>query len=266
MSHFMLEPTQPIFKISQIFQGEKPPLGFYRKSKNRIEVLRYFIKEVLKKDTMDFTSLSVQDFKNHNLYGLLTTYYNCSPKKALLEAFSEEIKSQNFFEDSNLIIPAFFKNEIKEIPRNFFTKKENRQKLVEYFVKEILKKEIYQVSAKDFRNHKLNGFLTHYYNSSPIKALKEAFPNTEDFLFSKIKKTDLESLDFRKKMVNYYLKKLNLSPNEYHQVSMNQLVKSGMKLSLSRFYGGNIVKLMTDCFPHLIDKKFKFKSWKIKSF
>ena len=64
-------------------------------------------------------------------------------------------------------------------------------------------------------------------------------------------------------MVDYYIKKCNLShPDDIYQVSMNQLVKLGLKLSLARYYHGNLAKMLTECYPHLNKDNFKFKSWK----
>lgn len=229
-----------------LIQGEKPPIGFYRKSKNRILMVRYLVEACLGREGKNcLQPLKVEDFKQFNLYGLLTTYYNCSPRKALQEAYKEELKTDDVFNDKNLILQRLISKEIKEPPRGFWTNLENRIFTTKYLINHILKKtdsQIYDISAQDFTKNCLGGFLAHYYLCSPNKAILEAYPQAYEFLFKRVDVQIWQDEVIRKKAINYFINKVDKG----QKITFKLLISLGMKHSLAKFYNGDIKKLLAD--------------------
>lgn len=229
-----------------LIQGTKPPLGFYRKSKNRIMVIRYLVEVVLERtDNQRLSPLKVDDFKNNHLYGLLTTYYNCSPRKAIQEAYKEELQILDVFNDPEVVLQKLLSHEISEPPRGFWTTLENRQLTTQYFVKNILQREhtqIYDISAKDFVEHGLGGFIAHYYQCSPNRAILEAFIEAKSFLFKRIDASIWSDSKTRQEAVKYFVSQV---PSNI-KITSKLLISLGMKHSLIKYYNSDIKKLLND--------------------
>jgi hypothetical protein len=232
------------FSCEKIVAGAKPPIGFYRKSKNRIALVRYLVEICLgRKDNQKIYPLKVQDFKQYNLYGFLTTYYNCSPKKALQEAYKEELKNNDIFNNPQLVLEQLTNFQIKEPPRGFWLDLNNRNFTIKFLVETLLQKSVYDISADDFTENNLGGFLVHYYKGSPHRAIKEAYPEVKDFLFHRINPQIWEDETIRKEAINHFVSKI---PPETKKITMKTLLNLGLKHSLSKFYGGDIKKLLND--------------------
>lgn len=255
MSHYMLTKSNELVSdISgeDIINGVKPPMGFYRKAKNRIMIVRHLVEVCLNRHGDNrLTALKVSDFKKYNLYGFLTTYYNCSPRKALQEAYKEELSEADIFNDPFIILEQLTSNNISEPPRGFWTNIENRKLTVKFLIEEVLQKssnssDIYSISAKDFIDNGLAGFLTHYYQCSPNKAISEAFPDAHIFLFNRVDPSLWNNDEVRKSAIRYFIA---LVPPGTRKISMKTLLKLGLKHSLVKFYGGDIKKLLKDGLP-----------------
>lgn len=230
-----------------LIQGSRPPIGFYRKSKNRILVVRYLVEVCLEREGKNcLQPLRVEDFKKFNLYSLLTTYYNCSPRKALQEAYKEELKESDIFNNPQVIVANLLSGVISEPPRGFWTLPENRRFTTEYLVLQVLKlnhSDIYQVNAADFINNGLGGFLTYNYACSPIKALMEAFPSSKVFLFNRVDPKIWENQEIRKECIQYFL---SLVPLDCKKITFKLLINLGLKHSLAKYYQGDIKKLLQE--------------------
>jgi len=129
--------------------------GFFDKKENRVVAVKWLV-EKLKKDPRDLTG---EDFYENRLVGLLNHYYNSSPYEAVKETFPE------------LDIKAW---EMVKTPNGFYNIKENGVAAVKWLV-EKLKKDPRDLTGEDFYENRLGG-LSVYYNGSPYKAVKEAFP------------------------------------------------------------------------------------------
>ena len=229
-----------------LIQGTKPPLGFYRKSKNRIMVIKYLVEVVLERsDQNRLSPLKVDDFKNNHLYGLLTTYYNCSPRKALQEAYKEELQISDVFNDPEVGLHKLMSSEISEPPRGFWTKLEHRQITTQYLIKNILKRDIsqiYDISAKDFVDNGLGGFIAHYYQCSPNRAILEAFSEAKSFLFKRIDASIWSDSKTRKEAVKHFVSQVPSNT----KITSKLLISLGMKHSLIKYYDSDIKKLLND--------------------
>lgn len=228
--------------ILQIIQGQtRPPVGFYRKSKNRKALVRFLVEHCLKRAGDErFYPLKVQDFKDFNLYGFLTTYYGCSPRRAQQEAYSEELETRDMLGDPALILEQITSKMIKEPPRGFWLKLEHRQFTVQFLIS-LLSKDIYDLTAQDFVNNGLGGFLSHYYQGSPNRAVLAAYPDAHPFLFNRINPEIWQDANIRRQALNYFLAKV---PVGTKKITMKTLLKQGLKPSLAKFYQGDIKKLL----------------------
>lgn len=222
----------------------KPPFGFYRKSKNRKGVVRYLVEQCLNRQGESrLLPVSVQEFRDFNLYSFLTTYYSCSPKRALQEAYSEELALEDVFNDPKIIIDHFFNQVISAPPRGFWCQIENRHRTIQHLVKNLVKKSVYEITAQDFYDNGLAGFLSHYYKGSLNQALMEAFPEAKFFLFKRLDPIIWQDRDKRVEAINYFLIQV---PQNNKKVTMKTLTNLGLKQSLAQYYQGDIQKLLAD--------------------
>jgi len=124
----------------------------------RLVVVRKLV-EILDINDID---LLFKHFIENALRGLIY-YYENSPYKAVKEAFPEK-KIQPW--------------EMITTPKKFYKKKENRIAATKWLVSK-LKKDPRDLRLEDFGSNRLGGLLHNYYNDSPYKAVKEAFPEKE---------------------------------------------------------------------------------------
>ena len=143
-------------KNIQPWEMKITPNKFFDEKKNRIAAVRWLVIEKLKKDPRDLTA---DDFYDNRLTGLFE-FYDSSQYKAVIEAFPEmDIKPW----------------EMARIPAKFYEEEGNRVAAVKRFVEKI-KKDPRDLTADDFNSNKLGGLFVGYYDNSPYKAVKEAFP------------------------------------------------------------------------------------------
>lgn len=221
----------------------KPPFGFYRKSKNRKGVVRFLVEQCLNRQGDDrLLPLKVQDFRDFNLYSFLTTYYSCSPKKALQEAYSEELIQTDVFNDPEIVINNLFNQITSEPPRGFWCKPEHRHQTVKMLVKKI-QKSLYEVTAQDFYESGLAGFLSHYYKGNLNQALQESFPEAKFFLFKRIDPKIWQSKEARIEAINYFLVQV---PQNNKKITMKTLTQLGLKQALAQYYQGDVQLLLAE--------------------
>lgn len=101
------------------------------------------------------SKITAQDFANAGLGGMLVKLGN-SPTVALQEAGYE-----------------FDLTDCLKVPHNYWNNKENRAKAIRTFVSET-GKSIGELKWEDFRRGKISGLVSHYYNGSYKRALREA--------------------------------------------------------------------------------------------
>lgn len=244
MENYMFE-NEEIKIYKNIIDGTvKPPFGFYRKSKNRKGVVRYLVEKCLNRNGDErLLPLKVQDFRDFNIYSFLTTYYSCSPKKAMQEAYSEELLKSDVFNDPVIVINNLFNQVISEPPRGFWCKPENRHQTIKSLVKNILNKSIYEVSAQDFYANGLAGFLSHYYKGNLNQALQETFPEAKFFLFKRIDPKVWQSKEARIEAINYFLVQV---PQNNKKITMKTLTQLGLKQALAHYYQGDVQLLLAE--------------------
>lgn len=214
----------------------KAPIGFYRKKVNRVQLIHYLVEQCLNRQGNDrLTPLSVQDFKDFNLYSFLTSYYSCSPKKALLEAYSDELQTNDIFQNKEIIIQKLINHEIKEPPRGFWLSPENRAFTIKYLLETHLQKNPYEVTSKDFINNRLGGLLSHYYKGSIMKALKETYPELKCFLLSRLPSTYFNDDMARLEAFNHYKQGIDKETI----INLKLLKKLKISNQLFKFYQKN---------------------------
>ena len=147
------------------------PNNFWNKEKG-VEVTKWLIEEKLKLTDEELKEqLSVNLFKDNNLYNMLVKCFNDSPYQAINATYPNKFKEWEF----------------KNVPMNFWTK-ENGIEATKWLIEEKLNltdeelKE--QLSKKLFKDNNLYGMLNNCFNSSPYKAVNATYPNKfkpEDF-------------------------------------------------------------------------------------
>ena len=141
---------------------------------NSIKVTKYLIEERLKLTDEEIKEqLSVNLFKDNNLYGMLNSCFKDSPYQAINETYPNKFKEWEF----------------KSVPTSFWTKEKGIE-ATKWLIEEKLKltdeelKE--QLSSNLFKDNKLSGMLNYCFNGSPYQAINETYPNKfkpEDFKY-----------------------------------------------------------------------------------
>jgi len=226
-------------EIQSIVNGQKAPIGFFRKSVNRKETIKYLVEVLLNRKNKDvLIPLTVQDFKDFNLYSFLVTYYKGSVRKAQREAYSQLFETENKDLPEKIILDLIY-NDFSP-PRGFWTCEKNKKLTLDIFVKET-KLSPYKIKASDFKNFNLSGFLLHYFENSPYKAMFYLNPDLKDFLFYRINPQIWNNPEIRIEAIRYYLKLL-----KNKEINKNNLLKIGMKQSLLAFYRQDLSLMMED--------------------
>lgn len=230
-----------LFNIAtSIISGEKAPIGFYRKSRNRIFLIKFFVEKCLYLTPDTLRPISVHDFKKYNLFGFLITYYNGSPRKVLMEAYPDILLNNNFFSDPKIVCNGLIQGQISEAPRNFWSLEENKILTTQYLVS-FLQKDIYAISSHDFIKNHLGGFLQLYYKGSVNSALQQAYPDLKPFLFQKINKKIWDDEKMVIEASLFFFKKIPKNT----KITWKLLISLGLKLSLKKKYN-NDLKLFID--------------------
>ena len=157
------------FKTDKIYPWEMSgaPLGFYKKSENRIAATKWLVWR-LDKNPRELTK---DDFKNNGLGGLID-HYKCSPYLALVEAdyaYSlDEIKEHARTGFKTDKIYPWEMNNVR-----IYEDKQNRIAACKWLIWK-LNKEAREITVYDFNNNGLSGLITNHYKDSPYIALVEA--------------------------------------------------------------------------------------------
>lgn len=226
-------------EIQSIVNGNKAPIGFFRKSINRKETVKYLVEVLLNRKNQDvLIPLTVQDFKKFNLYSFLVTYYKGSVRKAQREAYSHLFETELKDLPENIILDLINKN--ISPPRGFWICDTNKKLTLDILIKET-KLSPYKIKANDFKKHNLSGFLIHYFENSPYKAMFFLNPDLKDFLFYRVKPEIWQDPKTRIEALRYYFKLL-----KNKEINKNNLLKIGMKQSLLSFYDQDLKLMLED--------------------
>jgi hypothetical protein len=122
----------------------------------QVIAIRYMVNRILTKDPRNITNENFAD----NRLQVLINYYNGSLFEAVSKAFPE------------LNIKAW---EMAVTPRYFYKKRKNREDAVRWLVAK-LGKDPRDMIREDFLDNKQGGLITHYFKSSPYRAVSETYP------------------------------------------------------------------------------------------
>ena len=226
-------------EIQSIVNGNKAPIGFFRKSINRKETVKYLVEVLLNRKNKDvLIPLTVQDFKIFNLYSFLVTYYKGSVRKAHREAYAQLFEIENKDSPEKIVLDLIYNN--ISPPRGFWTCEKNKKITLEIFISE-RKLSPYKIKASDFKHCNLSGFLIHYFENSPYKAMFFLNPDLKDFLFYRVKPEIWQDPKTRIEALHYYFKLL-----KNKEINKNNLLKIGMKQSLLSFYDQDLKLMIED--------------------
>ncbi|MCX6770869.1 MAG: hypothetical protein NTX79_02325 [Candidatus Micrarchaeota archaeon] len=150
------------------WEMDRTPRGFFEDAQNRIAAVKWLCEIKLAKEGKSKNPRDVigDDFYNNRLTGLLAHHYVFSPFKAISEAYpGQGIKEW----------------EMGTAPMGFYEEKQNRIAAVRWLCEEKLAldgqpKDPRQLTGDDFTNNRMAGLLANYYDSSPFKAVSEAYP------------------------------------------------------------------------------------------
>ena len=155
------------------WEFKSAPKGYWNK-KNGIKATKWLIEEKLKLNDKELKQqLSIKLFEDNGLLGMLNICFNCSPYKAINNAYPNKYKEWEF-----------------KTPRNYWSNKENGIKATKWLIEEKLKlsneelKE--QLSVKLFRDNELGSMLQSCFNNSPYQAINNTYLN-------KFKKSDFKN-------------------------------------------------------------------------
>jgi hypothetical protein len=160
----------------------------------RREAIRFLVETVLKKDCKEM----ITDYFHHNrLNAMLANYYHDSVHEALTDAGYQ-------------VEPW----ELPQAPMDFFTKPENRKRVVLWLV-EKLGKEPCNITQEDFHSNGLAGFLnTSFYGGSPYRALKEAGHKMHPWEMIRTPQHTFQSKTKRVKACKWLVQKLGKEPRD----------------------------------------------------
>jgi len=218
-------------KAGELYDGNYIVNGLLSwKDKNvRVNAVRKLL-EILNKDPRDITK---KDLDKNKLGGLLASYYNKSPYKAVKEAFPEmDIKPW----------------EMASTPRKFYEKGENRVAAVKWLI-EKLKKDPRDLTQEDFMRNRFGGLCGEYYNNSLYEAVKEAFPE-KNIMPWEMKRTITgfyEKKENRVAAVKWLIEKLKKDPRDLTQEDFKDNGLTG----LLTHYTGSPYKAIKEAFPDI---------------
>ncbi len=194
------------------------PMGYWTKKENRVKAIRGFV-EKLDKPIAEITQ---RDFTNGGLLGLLSSmkYYFGSPFLALKEA-GYDIKEW----------------EMKQTPRGFWDKRENRVKAIKWLV-EKLDKPIAEITQRDFTNGGLSGLIQKYYSHSPLLALKGAGYDIKEWEMQYVPKTYWKKNENR---INAVRRLVNVLDKPVTKLTVKDFERGGLGglLNNKRYYSGS---------------------------
>ena len=226
-------------EVQKIVDGQKAPIGFFRKSANRKETVQYLVEVLLNRKNQDvLIPLTVQDFKKFNLYSFLVTYYKGSVRKAHREAYSSLFNENNKDDPNTIILELILKN--ISPPRGFWCNETNKKKTLFHLLNES-KISPYEIKASDFKKYNLSGFLIHYFDNSPYKAMEFYNPDLKPFLFYRVNPDIWQNEKMRKEALIFYF---NLLKNQ--KINKKNLLKIGFKSSLLEFYQYDIGQIIAE--------------------
>lgn len=159
-------------------ERKKFPDKFLQNKNHRAYLIQAAVEEFRSETGKRYPTL---DYLAKNKLGaLINWYYGDSPYLAFIEAGFTDPNSEYY--DPELAETPWLA--LKQLPKNFFNKKEIRVEAIKWLKEEV--DGIKNVTADAFEEHGLSGLFQNTYDSSTFKALKEAFPNlTEDDLSRK---------------------------------------------------------------------------------
>ena len=139
----------------------KLPNGYWENEDHIREALQWLFEVKLKILTTN-TIVSVKDFKDNRLYGLLNRHFDNSPYKAI-----------------NYIYPGKFKPWEKcGVPRNYWKNEDHIREVLHWLFEEKL--DIFNqntfITIGDFKNNNLLGLLNNNFNGIIYKAIKFMYP------------------------------------------------------------------------------------------
>ena len=139
----------------------KLPNGYWENEDHIREALQWLFEEKLKILTTN-TIVSVKDFKDNRLYGLLNRHFGNSPYKAI-----------------NYIYPGKFKPWEKcGVPRNYWENEDHIREALHWLFEEKL--DIFKdgtiITTKDFKDNNMYSIVTMHFNSSIYRAIDYMYP------------------------------------------------------------------------------------------
>lgn len=156
--------------------------------------------------------------QKHGGAGLLRSFYNDSPAKALQEIYPEH----NW-------MPWKFRH----VTKGLWDKRDHQKQFFEWLGKELGYHSMdnwYSVTREDIDKHGGSGLLNAYFGNSPSRALQEIYPehNWMPWKFLKIPKGQLETLqsDLDKKieLLDWLSGKLSIRElDDWYRISLNQI-------------------------------------------
>ena len=158
------------FKTDKIYPCEMSSAPhIYEYKESRIAACKWLIWKI-KKDTRDIT---VDDFYNNGLGGLLGEYYKNSPYLALVEAdYAYSLDEIKKHARTGFATDKFYPWGIEKSP-SIYKDKEIRLVACKWLIWR-LEKEPKEITYDDFLNNGLGGLINHHYKNSPYDALLEA--------------------------------------------------------------------------------------------
>ena len=215
------------------------PNSFWTKEKG-IEATKWLVEEKLKLTDEEIKEqLSVNLFKDNNLYNMLIYCFNSSPYQAINATYSNKFKEWEF----------------KSTPRNFWTK-ENGIEATKWLIEEKLKltdeelKE--QLSVNLFKDNNLYSVLDACFNCSPYQAINETYPNKfKEWEFSKTPNgfwTKEKGIEATKWLIE---EKLKLTDEEIkEQLSINLFKDNNLDSMLKICFKGSPYQAINETYPN----------------
>jgi hypothetical protein len=150
------------------------PQGYWDNDENKRTALNWFVSTLLYNKVIDSIDelpkvCSYRLFEKHGFGGLVANYFNSSPYLTL-----------------NFLYPSKFNEwEFKQVSNSFYKLQENRQKIMEWFIEQLLKDKIIhsiegipsKININTFRKYKIYKFLSVCHSGVSFRAFDEIYPN-----------------------------------------------------------------------------------------
>ena len=213
---------------------DKVPNGFWKDRKNRCAYMRWLGEQLGFKTNEDWYGLKISHFRKHSGRGFF--HEMKSPLNAL-----------NDFKPKVNWLPW----RVNNVPHGYWKKRENRLTFMKWLGKQLgikKKDEWYDVTAKVFRDHDGNGFLT-YYGGSPSEAIMDCFPDYawQRWRFSFARSAFWKKRDNRREYFHWLGKELGFRRSEdWNGLKREMLSKNYGSGLLVNYYKSSISKARID--------------------